>query len=131
MYPYLSPLDLDSILDAFQRGVNFWYPVFSLTQLDNVRNLVSQGLLESTDMVGSCCAHLVMALGCAGDVVSGLHRNEDTNPSQEETEFKKGRKSMAELYFDGALKAMHTVHSEMTCMAVLSLFFTAYAHNRS
>lgn len=125
MYPYLSPLDLESILGAFQRGVNFWYPVLSLAQLDNIRGLVSQGLLESTDVVGSCCAQLVMALGCAGEVVSGLVHSEDSKPSQEETELKRGRKAMAELYFDGALRAMHAVYSEMTCTAVQSLFFTA------
>ncbi|KAI1864481.1 uncharacterized protein JN550_008768 [Neoarthrinium moseri] len=125
MYPYLSPIDLDAILAAFQNGVNFWYPVLSLAQLENVRIMVSQGLHENADLVTSCCAHLVMALGCAGDVVSGLVHGEDSSPGSEEIEYKRARKAMAELYFDGALKSMHMVHSEMSCSAVQSLFFTA------
>ncbi|KAH8199777.1 hypothetical protein TruAng_006058 [Truncatella angustata] len=125
MYPYLSPVDLDAILDSFQRTVNFWYPVLSRTQLENTRLLVSQGLLESTDLVASCCAQLVMALGCAGDVVGSLVHSEDTSANREEVEFRRARKAMGELYFDGALRAMHMVHSEMSCMAVQSLFFAA------
>lgn len=125
MYPYLSAVDLDSILDAFQRAVNFWYPVLSLSQLENTRSLVSQGLLESTDLVASCCAQLVMALGCAGEVVSGLCHSEDSVASLEEVEFRRARKAMGDLYFDGALKVMHVVHSEMSCAAVQSLFFAA------
>jgi hypothetical protein len=125
MYPYLSPVDLDSILSAFQRGVNFWYPTLSLAKLDNVRSLVTQDLLESSDPVTSCCAKLVMALGCASEVVGGLVHSEDVTASREELDFKSARRSVAELYFDGALKAMHMVHSEMSCMAVQSLFFTA------
>lgn len=126
MYPYISPVDLDAILDTFQRTVNFWYPVLSLTQLDSTRNLVVQNLLESTDLVTSCCAQLVMALGCAGEVVTGLVHSEDTTPSRDEVDFRRARKAMGDLYFDGALRAMHMVHSEMSCMAVQSLFFTAY-----
>ncbi|ORY60924.1 uncharacterized protein BCR38DRAFT_349309 [Pseudomassariella vexata] len=125
MYPYLSAADLDSILNAFQRGVNFWYPTLSLNQLDNVRTLVSRGLLEGTDQVTGCCARLVMALGCTSEVVSGLMGSEDTTASKEDIEFKTSRRAMAELYFDGALKTMHMVHSEMSCAAVQSLFFTA------
>jgi hypothetical protein len=125
MYPYLSPVDLDSILSAFQRGVNFWYPTLSVAQLDSVRSLVSQGLLESTDPVASCCAQLVMALGCASEVVDGLVHGENANASRDEIGFKGRRHSVAELYFDGALKSMHMVHSDMSCAAVQSLFFAA------
>ncbi|ETS85922.1 hypothetical protein PFICI_03947 [Pestalotiopsis fici W106-1] len=125
MYPYISPVDLDAILDTFQRTVNFWYPVLSLSQLDSTRNLVVQNLLESTDLVTSCCAQLVMALGCAGEVVTGLVHSEDTAPSRDEVDFRRARKAMGDLYFDGALRAMHMVHSEMSCMAVQSLFFAA------
>ncbi|KAK9776135.1 putative C6 zinc finger domain-containing protein [Seiridium cardinale] len=125
MYPYLSPVDLDAILNSFQGAVNFWYPILSLSQLENTRSLVAQGLLESTDLVGSCCAQLIMALGCAGEVVRGLVYSEDTITNREEVEFRRARKAMGDLYFDGALRAMHMVHSEMSCMAVQSVFFAA------
>jgi len=125
MFPYLSSVELESILTSFQRGVNFWYPTLSLNQLENVRTAVSQGLLESTDTVANCCTQLVMALGCASGVVSGLVGAEDVASSREEIDFKNSRRAMAEVYFDGALKAMSVVHSEMTCNAVQSLFFAA------
>lgn len=125
MYPYISPVDLDAILDSFQRTVNFWYPVLSLSHLGSTRDLVANNLLEGTDLVTSCCAQLVMALGCAGEVVTGLVHSEDTIPSREEMDFRRARKAMGDLYFDGALRAMHMVHAEMSCMAVQSLFFAA------
>ncbi|KAK8069253.1 C6 zinc finger domain-containing protein [Apiospora phragmitis] len=125
MLPYLSSVDLESVLNCFQLGVNFWYPTLSLNQLDAVRTAVSQGLLESTDTVANCCTQLVMALGCASGVVSGLLGAEDMASSREEADFKNSRRAMAEVYFDGALKAMNVVHSEMTCNAVQSLFFAA------
>ncbi|KAK7931990.1 hypothetical protein PG985_002702, partial [Apiospora marii] len=125
MFPYLSSVDLESILTSFQRGLNFWYPTLSLNQLENVRTAVSQGLLDSTDIVANCCTQLVMALGCASGVVSGLMGAEDAASPREEVDFKNSRRAMAEVYFDGALKAMNVVHSEMTCNAVQSLFFAA------
>ncbi|KAI0010745.1 putative C6 transcription factor [Xylariaceae sp. FL0662B] len=125
MYPYLSSIDLDSVLSSFQQGVNFWYPTLSLTQLDAVRTVVAQGLLEGTDPTSSCCAQLVMALGCAGNVVSGLRGGEEIPISQEEIGYKSTRRTMADVYFDGAFKMMPTVHTDMTCIAVQCLFFTA------
>ncbi|KAK8097291.1 hypothetical protein PG999_013235 [Apiospora kogelbergensis] len=125
MSPYLSSVDLESILTSFQRGVNFWYPTLSLNRLENVRIAVTQGLLESTGTVANCCTQLVMALGCASGVASGLVGSEDVVSSREEVEFKSSRRAMAEVYFDGALKAMSVAHSEMTCNAVQSLFFAA------
>lgn len=125
MFPYLSSVDLESILTSFQRGLNFWYPTLSLNQLESVRAAVSQGLLDSTDIVANCCTQLVMALGCASGVVSDLMGAEDTASSREEVDFKNSRRAMAEVYSDGALKAMNVVHSEMTCNAVQSLFFAA------
>ncbi|KAI1082525.1 putative C6 transcription factor [Whalleya microplaca] len=125
MDPYLSSVDLDSVLSAFQQGVNFWYPTLSLTQLDAVRTVVAQGLLDSTDPTSSCCAQLVMALGCASDVASGLMGREDVPASREEGEYNSARRTMADVYFDGAIKMMPTAHTDMTCTAVQCLFFTA------
>lgn len=125
MSPYLSVSDLDAVLGAFQRGVNFWYPTLSLAQLNSIRTTVTQGSLDSADLVASCRAQLVMALGCASEVVSGLVGAEDTSSGREEIDFKAARRAMAEVYFDGAFRTMHMVHSEMSCTAVQSLFFTA------
>ncbi|KAH9890751.1 putative C6 transcription factor [Xylariomycetidae sp. FL2044] len=142
LYPtYLTSTDLESVLDAFQRGVNFWYPTLSLVQLDAVRTLVAEGggLIDinhtttttnssSADPTSSSCrAHLVMALGCAGDAVSGLVGSEDgaTTITREETEYKASRRAMADMYFDGAMRIMHAAHTEMNCTAVQCHFFTA------
>ncbi|KAH8645821.1 hypothetical protein BX600DRAFT_478032 [Xylariales sp. PMI_506] len=133
MYPYLSGAELETILNSFQDAVNFWYPTLSLTQLDHVRLLVSHGLHEGTDdPVAACCAQLVMALGCASEVVHGLVQNEDVVPTQEDIRAKNARRAMGELYFDGAMRSLHAVHAEMSCAAVQSLFFTAlyYAYLR-
>ena len=125
LYPYLPPAELSEILGAFQHGVNFWYPTLSLSQLDDVQTLMAAGLSESADSIASCRAKLVMALGCASQVVSGLIDPGEGPISREERSYRASRRAMADVYFDGALKTMHLVHMEMSCTAVQCLFFTA------
>jgi hypothetical protein len=124
-YPILSEDRLDAVLDSFQETVNFWYPTMSMSRLGHERQLISQGNTEDTSGVDLCSARLVMALGCAGQVVRGAFYREDVTASREELEFKQAERALAEQYFGGALELMHHVNSEMSCSAVQCLFFTA------
>lgn len=123
MRPNLSAIDIESILTAFQHSVNVWYPTLSLVHLDGIRNIDVQELLESTDTVASCRTLLVLALGCASDVVTNLWGT--SSMRREDHDFKAKRRSIAELYFDDALKLMYSVHMDMSSVAVQCLFFTA------
>ncbi|KAF2836365.1 putative C6 transcription factor [Patellaria atrata CBS 101060] len=121
IYPYATTAEIDKILDAFQRNVNFWYPTMSLTRLMELRTrLISGGLNSNTD---SCLALLVMALGCA----SGLVESECdyASCSNNMSDIRRPHRIMSEVYFDGAMKMIHRAFMDMTTDAAQCLFFAA------
>ena len=122
-HPFLSTREIDEILDAFGDTVNFWYPTMSTTQLAGVRKLMVNGDGDADDDIGVCLAMLTMALGLAGQVTSGLSAA-DVH-SAEELERRASKRTMADAYFDGAMKRLHVVHTHIGSTATHCLFFIA------
>jgi len=121
MIPYVSSVDIEHIISSFEHTVNFWYPTVSQMKLKEARALVSSGKID--DSTSSCLAFLIMALGCASQVVSGLVP--EVKLSKEEMDYRASRKSLADMYMDGVLKSLHLVHMEMSAAAVQCLFLVA------
>ncbi|KAF6824803.1 C6 zinc finger domain-containing protein [Colletotrichum plurivorum] len=122
MYPYVTAEDIDGILGSFERTVNFWYPTMSRGQLAQVRSLISEGIPEE-DSILACLALLTMALGCAGQVTAGLTGGAAL--SEEERKRRAARRAMGDMFFDGVLKKLHVVHTNVGSTATHCLFFTA------
>ncbi|KAF3764318.1 putative C6 transcription factor [Cryphonectria parasitica EP155] len=125
MYPLVSQDEIDSILEAFQDNVNFWYPTLSRQQLDKVglaAKCLSAGVSEDYT-VQSCLAHLTMALGCASQTVAGLARR--TSLPDDQLKRRAEQKEMGDLYFDHALKRLHVAQMDVGSEATQCLFFTA------
>jgi hypothetical protein len=122
MYPYVGSPELDHIVDSFQVNVNFWYPVMSSSKRNTLRDyILSQNIERSTTV--SVLSLLMMSLGCASQSIVNVELPRDLTP--EESEYQKARKLMADMYFDGVLKKLYIVHTEMSCTAVQCLFYTA------
>lgn len=124
-YPFLSDEELDAILEAFQGHVNFWYPTMSHQQLDKVRLTVKcfNASVEPDHTVDSCLAHLTMALGCASQVVAGLAS--PTPLTAADLDHRARCRETGDLYFDHALRRLHTAHTALSSLATQCLFFTA------
>lgn len=121
IYLCVSLEELDSIIQSFQSTVNFWYPTMSKANIEASRLLIT--LDEAIDSTSSCLAFLVMALGCASQSISGLF--ESQNPGQGTSDYRRGRRNMADMYFDGAMKKLHLAHMEVSSTATQCLIFTA------
>lgn len=130
MYPFVTDDEMDSILDAFQHGVNFWYPTMSRHQLEKVRLTVkcfNAGVAEEQS-VEACLAFLTMALGCASQAVAGLASSSPAAAaalSDDDLKHRSQRREMADLYFDHALRRLHVVHMDVGSTATQCLFFAA------
>ncbi|KAK2060653.1 C6 zinc finger domain-containing protein [Colletotrichum caudatum] len=122
MYPYVTSEDTNSIIESFEHTLNFLYPTMSRSQLEQVRNLISDGIPEE-DSILVCLALLTMALGCAGQVTAGLTSGEVL--SGEQRKRRAAMKAMGDLYFDSVLKKLHVVHTNVGSTAAHCLFFTA------
>lgn len=116
--PYLVPADVRSIALAFQKSVNFWYPVMSSTRVQQLETKVNGANLEPG--TGSCLAMLVMALGCAGE--AAVCTGSDINIEQIENGGPS--KSLSGKFFDMALKMIHFAHMETSAEATQCLFYT-------
>jgi hypothetical protein len=121
MIPYVSSADIEHIISSFEHTINFWYPTVSQMKLKEARALVSSGKVD--DSTSSCLAFLIMALGCASQVTSGLVP--EMNLSKEDMDYRTSRKSLADMYMDGVLKSLHLVHMEMSATSVQCLFLAA------
>ncbi|PQE07905.1 C6 zinc finger domain-containing protein [Rutstroemia sp. NJR-2017a WRK4] len=122
MYPYVGSPELDHIIESFQANVNFWYPVMSSIKRNSLRDyILSQNIERSTTV--SVLSLLMMSLGCASQSIVNVALPRDLTP--EESEYQKARKLMADMYFDGVLKKLYIVHTEMSSTAVQCLFYTA------
>lgn len=83
------------------------------------REIMSGVVDEST---GSCLAFLVIALGCAGELICTFAENE--HPDSENLDLQKQRRTMSDLYFDIAFKKVHLAQAECSVEAAQCLFFT-------
>ncbi|KFX96493.1 hypothetical protein V490_03324 [Pseudogymnoascus sp. VKM F-3557] len=108
--PYLRADEVQQVIEAFQSSINFFYPTMLKDKLVAVQNLVLSGNLD--DSVSSCISLLVMALGCASQVVSLLF-NTSALTSQS-LEYQISQRRLAEVYFDGVLKRLHTTQLEIS-----------------
>jgi hypothetical protein len=129
-YPYVPPGEVDGILGAFERTINFWYPTMSRGQLEKVAGLIAAGGLDGTGsddpdagQADACLAALTMALGCASQVVAGLAPG--TTLSGEERRRRAARRAMADMFFDGVLRRLHVAHTDVSSTSTHCLFFVA------
>lgn len=119
--PYLRADEVQQVVEAFQSSINFFYPTMLKDKLLAVQNLVLSGNLD--DSVSSCISLLVMALGCASQVVSLLFNAEALTP--ESLEYQLSQRRLAEMYFDGVLKRLYTTQLEISTESTQCLFFVA------
>ncbi|RDW86949.1 Zn(II)2Cys6 transcription factor [Aspergillus mulundensis] len=118
--PFASKAELDSILSSFERNVNFWYPTLSRsTQTEIGLRVLSNGLEQDVD---SCLALLVLALGCASQLITVAS---DSQSAAAESEQEHHWQLMSSLYFSHAFKRIYLAQGECTAEAVQCLFFTA------
>ncbi|KAK1538744.1 C6 zinc finger domain-containing protein [Colletotrichum costaricense] len=122
VYPYVTAEDIDEIIESFEHTINFWYPTMSRNQLEQVRNLIADGIPEG-DSILVCLALLTMALGCVGLVTTGLAST--SSLSEEDRKRRASKRAMGDMYFDSVLKKLHVVHTNVGSTATHCLFFTA------
>ncbi|KAJ9155864.1 C6 zinc finger domain-containing protein, partial [Coniochaeta hoffmannii] len=133
MCPYASPHEVDAVFDAFERGVNFWYPTVSRAQLAGMRRAlvvdpqgeVGLGPGEETER---CLALLTMALGCASQVIGGLAgggREAEMAMGEGEWERRRARREMGDRYFDCVMRMLHVAHTDVSPAATHCLLFVA------
>ncbi|OJJ46030.1 hypothetical protein ASPZODRAFT_132999 [Penicilliopsis zonata CBS 506.65] len=121
MHPFATKYEVDRLVHSFEQTVNFWYPTMSSAM---TRDLASRVLVGSLDeSMTSCLALLVMALGCASELVCSYAGHEA--PAADELESRRQRRLMGELYFDCAFRKIYLAQAECTAEAVQCLFFTA------
>ena len=120
MYPYVTPDDVQSILDSFQHNINFWYPTLSQRQIERTKTLLNSGVTLE-DSVDACLALLAMALGCASQVTAGLDIR-GSIPDQESA-WRVSRRQMGDVFFDAALKKAYVAHLDVTSTSAQCLFF--------
>lgn len=85
-----------------------------------LRREVMSGVIDESTR--SCLAFLVIALGCAGELICTFAENE--NPDSESLDLQNQRRTMSELYFDIAFKKVHLAQAECSVEAAQCLFFT-------
>ncbi|EEY20357.1 C6 zinc finger domain-containing protein [Verticillium alfalfae VaMs.102] len=122
-YPFVTPREVDEILESFGQTVNFWYPTMSQQQMAGVRALIVNGVPEE-DSIEVCLALLTMALGLAGQVTANLASG-TTSLTQKDRETRASKKAMADVYFDGVLKRLHVVHTHIGSTSTHCLFYVA------
>jgi hypothetical protein len=112
--------ELDCLLDSFERNVNFWYPTLSRTTRTEVEVRVLSNSLEED--VDSCLALLVMALGCASELVRCATMD---RPDTLDAEKRRRWQLLSGLYFNIAFKKIYLAQAESCTEAVQCLFYTA------
>ncbi|KAK9472182.1 uncharacterized protein V1510DRAFT_379380 [Dipodascopsis tothii] len=118
VYPFIPADHRDRLVDAFQRNVNFWYPVLSL---DTVVGLVGV-LWEHTpaQTCRACLAQLVMAVGFACLDVERAH------PDSYAGEASWGGATadpIGRTYFESANRLLFLALAENSVEAMLCLFY--------
>jgi hypothetical protein len=120
IYPYVTPDDVDSILESFENNVNFWYPTMSQIQIERTRVLLNSGVTPE-DTVEACIALLTMALGCASQVTTDMEIG--VSVSDHDARRRASRRQMGDVYFDAALKKAYVAHLGVTSLSAQCLFF--------
>ncbi|KAK3497396.1 uncharacterized protein B0T23DRAFT_353327 [Neurospora hispaniola] len=123
IHPYVTEEEVDSILDAFEHAVNFWYPTASSDQLHNARALITNVNFDDHDELRVCLALLVMALGCASKVTAGLM--ESAAVPESERRRRATYRATGDMYFESALKKLYVAHMDVDSIATQCLFFVA------
>ena len=121
MYPYVSGDVVEQIIEAFQQNINFWYPTLSKDKVQDLTAKITSGDLDQS--CNSCLALLLMALGCACDSIATVFKGGDVD--MEDSEHQQQRRRMAESYFDGAMKRLHTASFEISTDAAQCFLFTS------
>lgn len=121
-HPYVTPDEVDMILDSFQHNVNFWYPTLSQGQLESVREVLISGRM-SEDNTETCLALLTMALGYACETTVGLNLSGDLSVNEKRRHGSK--RKMGDLYFESALKKMYAALMDVSPTATHCLFLAA------
>lgn len=122
MYPYVDSEDITSMLEAFERNVNFWYPSMSQEQLNSIRTTLQNGM-PAEDTVHSCLCLLTLALGCASQAAEDLRFTTEPDASEKDRRLRK--RKLGDIYFHLALKKLHVVHLQVDSQSTQCLFFTA------
>lgn len=122
MYPYVDSEDITSMLEAFERNVNFWYPSMSQEQLGSIRATLQNGM-PAEDTVHSCLCLLTLALGCASQAAEDMRFT--TEPDAGEKDRRLRKRKLGDIYFQLALKKLHVVHLQVDSQSTQCLFFTA------
>ncbi|KAL2869004.1 fungal specific transcription factor domain-containing protein [Aspergillus lucknowensis] len=118
--PYVAKSEVDNILRSFEENVNFWYPTLSrATRTEVELQTLSSGLDEG---ISSCLSLLVMALGCASELIHCV--GSDIEECADAEQHHRWR-LMSGLYFDLAFKKIYLAQAECSTEAVQCLFFTA------
>jgi hypothetical protein len=127
MLPFPSRVEIESIVEAFQTNINFWYPTLTKGHLDSLIDKVMHSMLG--DDCESCLALLVMALGCACDATTSAVGSYDGVDLREGTRFNSERhlhrQKIGRLYFDCALSRLYSAYQEVSTSALHCLLFTA------
>jgi hypothetical protein len=121
MHPYASEEEVAEIVQSFEMNVNFWYPTMTRSVTIELQQRILSGLLD--DSTNSCLAYLIMALGCATQLVHAITENVTSNMDEKAATRK--YRAMSKMYFDIALKKIHIAQSECSKEATQCLFFTA------
>ncbi|KAL5586183.1 hypothetical protein FOBRF1_016053 [Fusarium oxysporum] len=122
MYPYVDAEDITSMLEAFERNINFWYPSMSQEQLGNLRATLQTGM-PSEDTVHSCLCLLTLALGCASQAAEDLRFTAEPDAAEKDRRLRK--RKLGDIYFQLALKKLHVAHLQVDSGSTQCLFFTA------
>ncbi|KAH7154001.1 hypothetical protein DER46DRAFT_627941 [Fusarium sp. MPI-SDFR-AT-0072] len=122
MYPYVDAEDITSMLEAFERNINFWYPSMSQEQLGNIRATLQNGM-PSEDTVHSCLCLLTLALGCASQAAEDLRFTAEPDAAEKDRRLRK--RKLGDIYFQLALKKLHVAHLQVDSESTQCLFFTA------
>ncbi|KAH0596910.1 hypothetical protein MHUMG1_05218 [Metarhizium humberi] len=120
IYPYVTPEDVNCILESFEHKVNFWYPTMSQRQIERTKLMLNSGVMFE-DSVEACIALLTMALGCASQVTTDMEVG--SSVSDQDAKRRASKRQMGDVYFDAALKKSYVAHLDVTSLSVQCLFF--------
>lgn len=124
MCPYASAGEVDAVFDAFEHGLNFWYPTVSRAQMKSMRAVMVHSSGEELEggETQTCLALLTMALGCASQVIGGL--TDGAAMTEEEWERRRARRELGDRYFDCVMR-MHVSYTDVSPAATHCLLFIA------
>ncbi|KAJ5691749.1 hypothetical protein N7462_001172 [Penicillium macrosclerotiorum] len=118
--PYMPKQEVETTVRSFERGINFWYPTMARATTQELQVHIIAGTFEETTR--SCLSLLMMALGCACQLVGFFTHREGSKTS--EADCQRERRLMGKLYLDAALRKIYLAQAGFTADAVQCLFFT-------